>query len=139
MIKRKRKHHNTIISGRKFTGTQITDDYRIKNIDVVADARYSDGLRIKTRVAESNPDFEEYKKQTFSSYAYETMDMAVKYNLSCQSHSKDKLEAEDLRFVRYRTFSRGSKVSFLITNFHVTRAVLTRYGEHIICRTGVEG
>lgn len=33
MIKRKRKHHNTIISGRKFTGTLTTDDYQIENIE----------------------------------------------------------------------------------------------------------
>ena len=125
MIKRKRKNTNTIISGRKFTGTLTTYDYKIENIEVIVDAWYSDGLKIKTRIAASDPNFEEYKNYTFYSYASDKMSMAVKFNLSCQSHSKDKLEAEGLRFVRRKMFPGVNRGSFMSTTFHVAKAVLT--------------
>ena len=107
MIKRKRKHPNTIISGRKFTGTLATDDYQIKDIDIVADARYSYGLIIKIRVYTSNPNFEKYKRETSYYSISEASGMAVKLNLSCQSHNKDRLEGKDFRFIRRRTFPGG--------------------------------
>lgn len=37
MIKPNRKKLGTIISGRKFTGTLATDNYQIKNIEVVSE------------------------------------------------------------------------------------------------------
>ena len=130
MIKRKRKKPNTIISGRKFIGTLTTDDYQIEDIEVFVYARYSDGMKIRTKVASNHPEYEKHSKFLFSCYLNEMHNMAIKFSLQCCAKNGDELVANGIRFRGSNKVTNKEQDNYVNAKFYVKEAVLTRYGEH---------
>ena len=130
MTKRKRKKPDTIISGRKFTGTLATDNYQIKDIEVYVYASHSYDMKVKTEVLSSHPEYEKHKKLLFSCYLNETYNIAIKFNLQCYAKNGDELVAKDIRFLGRDILTNKGQDKYVNAKFHVKEAVLTRYGKH---------
>ena len=130
MIKRRRNKLDSIIHGRKFIGTLITDNYNIEDIEVYVYARHSDDIKVRIKVAASHPEYESYKKLLMSCYLNEMHNMAVKFSLQCSAKNGDELVANSIRFRRSDIVTNKRQDNYVNAKFHVKGAVLTRYGEH---------
>ena len=130
MTTRRRNKLDSIIHGRKFIGTLITDDYQIENIEVYVYARHSNDIRVRIKVASSHPEYKKHKNLLFSCYLNETYSMAVKFSLQCYAKNGDKLIANGIRFRGRNIVGNEWQDKYVNAKFHVKEAVLTKYGKH---------